>query len=110
VATTNFPQNLISSLADRPGRFDQLIELLPPTAEERVQLYEFFVRRPATEKEISILKGTKGKKLSIAHIKEIPIRMAIHDKDIDAVVSEMNAHTEKVKKQFSKTERMGFGD
>ena len=108
VATTNFPQNLITSLADRPGRFDQLIELAAPSSEERVQLYEFFVKRLATTEEVRILTDKSLKNLSVAHIKEIPIRMAIHDKTMETVVQEMLKHSEKVKNQFNKTEKMGF--
>jgi AAA+ superfamily predicted ATPase len=110
VATTNHPETLLKSLADRPGRFDQLIELLPPKADERIALYEFFIKRDATDEEKTALSNTKASMLSIAHIKEIPLRMALHDKSITEVVNDMHEHTEKVKKSFTKERSMGFYD
>jgi SpoVK/Ycf46/Vps4 family AAA+-type ATPase len=109
VATTNFPQNLISSLADRPGRFDQLIELTPPSDKDRVALYEFFVKRPVTVDEKEALTSQNARDLSIAHVKEIPIRMAIHDRTIKQVVKEMHDHSTKVKKHFDNARSMGIG-
>lgn len=110
IATTNHPENLLASLADRPGRFDQLIELLPPSAGERIDLYEFFIKREPTAEERRALSNNIANSLSIAHIKEIPLRMELHDKTIDEVIIDMYNHTEKVNKSFSNERKMGFYD
>lgn len=109
LATTNYPQNLLSALADRPGRFDQMIELHPPSDDEKVSLFEFFIKRPATEDEKNAFKAAGAERFSIAHIKEVAIRMLIHDKTASDVVNEMIEHKDKFNASFEKpSRRMGI--
>ena len=111
VATTNFPQKLLKNLADRPGRFDRLIELPPPSKKEKIELMEFFEKRPLTEEEKSAfdLKGSEN--LSIAHLQEIGFRAELEDMTFKEVVKQMIAHTEKMKNDFEEpTKPMGLGN
>jgi AAA+ superfamily predicted ATPase len=110
VATTNYPQKLLANLADRPGRFDELIEMPPPPYEQKIALLEFIAKRTLDETERESLKLKGAEKLSIAHLKEIVVRTLIHDKTIPQVVAEMIAHTEKFQAGFEKKSRMGFFD
>ncbi len=109
IATTNYPANLLGALSDRPGRFDQMIELMPPAKDEQIRLLEFIAKRSLTteEKEAMDIKGAE--KLSIAHLNEIVIRSMLHDKTYEQVVKELISHTQKVKKDFSKQGSMGIG-
>jgi len=109
VATTNHPENLLESLADRPGRFDLMLQLNPPTAEEKIALLTFISHRELTEEEqacISI-KGTED--FSIAHLEEIAVRALLHDKSYKEVVDEMVNHSKRYKKNFEDKRATGFG-
>lgn len=111
IATTNHPENLLSSLANRPGRFDLMVELTPPSSEERIKLLEFVCKREVTddEKEAITMKGTE--KFSIAHIEEVVVRAELHDKSFKKVVEELVKHAELFNKNFENKGRnsMGFG-
>jgi SpoVK/Ycf46/Vps4 family AAA+-type ATPase len=100
VATTNHPENLLESLADRPGRFDLMLQLSPPTHLEKIQLLHFISKRDLTpeEKECIGMKGTED--FSIAHLEEVAVRSLLHDKTYKQVVTELVEHTKKYKKNF----------
>jgi len=110
IATTNFPQKLLSNLADRPGRFDELIDMPPPPLDQKIALLEFIAKRSLLDEEKEALKIKGADKLSIAHLKEIIVRTRIHDKTIHQVVKEMVEHKAKFEAGFEKRNRMGFFD
>lgn len=110
VATTNHPENLLGALANRPGRFDLMLELKPPSAEERVELLKFIAGRDITIEEITAISSDDAKDFSIAHIEEVVVRSMLHDKSIEQVVVELAMHGQKFKKGFEDaTKKMGFG-
>lgn len=109
IATTNFPQNLLSSLADRPGRFDRLIELLPPNYAERVELLEFIAKRALTDEEKDVFKNKEAEEFSIAHLEEIVVRSELHEKTLAATFKEIVDHRKIFKEAFEKQQSMGFG-
>jgi len=102
IATTNTPENLLKSLADRPGRFDQMFELAGPNGEERVALGTYIANRELCSDEIKSLKSKDAEDLSIAHISEIIIRAELHDKTFGEVIVEMREHKKKIEKAFQK--------
>jgi len=111
IATTNYPANLLSALADRPGRFDEMIKLPPPSAEERIKLAEFIGKRELDEDEKASLRSSQVEngKFSIAHIKEIVIRSRLTGKTYSEVVEEMLNHKEKINNGFSEKGGVGIG-
>jgi len=111
MATTNNPAGLLSSLANRPGRFDKLIKLSPPKYDERVQLMEFISGRPMTEDEKAALKYKEADNFSIAHLEEIDVRSELHDKTYLQVIKELIAHNELFESDFEDPKmKMGFGN
>ena len=109
VATTNHPENLLSSLANRPGRFDMMMKLEPPTPNERIRLLEFVVKRLLTDEERAAITSKGTETFSIAHIEEIAVRAELHDKSFKTVVDELIAHTEIFNKGFAdKKTSLGF--
>jgi SpoVK/Ycf46/Vps4 family AAA+-type ATPase len=108
VATTNHPENLLASLADRPGRFDLMMKLDPPTYQEKLALTAFIAKRDLTEEEKEALNNPKIKDFSIAHLEEIVVRSMLHDKTMGEVIKEMVEHTEKFNKGFSEKQDMGI--
>lgn len=109
IATTNYPANLLNALSDRPGRFDQMIELEPPLFDEQIALMEFIAKRSLTDEEKEAFKLEGARKLSIAHLNEIVVRSELHDKTFGAIIKEMIKHQERVKKSFDKKGGMGMG-
>lgn len=109
VATTNHPESLLQALADRPGRFDRLIKLDPPTHEEKIRLLTFISKRDLTDEEKNCI-GRKGtEEFSVAHLEEIAVRSLLHDKTYMEVVQEMIDHSKLFKKNFEEKEDVGFG-
>ena len=109
IATTNHPENLLASLADRPGRFDLMIKLEPPSYEEKLALTEFIAKRPLTDDEKADLKNPKMKDFSIAHLEEIVVRSMLHDKTMGQVIKELVEHSERFKKGFDEKASFGIG-
>lgn len=109
IATTNTPENLLKSLADRPGRFDQMFELEGPSAEERVKLAEHISGRELKDEEKESLKHKDADGLSIAHISEIIVRSELHDKTFGQVIKEMKDHKKRIELAFQKAKgRLGL--
>lgn len=79
LATTNFPENFLGNLTNRPGRFDDKIEVNYPTGQARMELLKFFMKADVDEKALELIRSDKFKKFSPAHIKEAVIRAAIYD-------------------------------
>lgn len=100
VATTNHPENLLESLADRPGRFDLMIKLEPPKLEEKQALLAFISKRDLTQEEKDCLATKGAENFSIAHLEEIAVRSELHDKTYKQVVDELVAHSIRFKKNF----------
>lgn len=105
IATTNTPESLLKSLADRPGRFDQMFELEAPNAQERIALACHIAGREITEIEADALASKDADDLSIAHISEIVIRSELHDKTFGQVIKEMRDHKKKIEAAFSKIQK-----
>lgn len=108
ISTTNHPENLMASLAQRPGRFDLMMEIESPNFEERVALVEFIARRKLNDEEKTSLneKFHKGvDQLSVAHLQEIVIRSRLHGKTIAAVVLELLEHGKRFKLDFAKPKK-----
>lgn len=111
VATTNHPENLLSSLANRPGRFDLMVKLNPPSSEERKALLAFAAKRDITQEEADAVTMAGTEKFSIAHLEEIVVRAELHGKSYGEVIKELIAHAEQFGKNFDEKQgRVGFGD
>jgi SpoVK/Ycf46/Vps4 family AAA+-type ATPase len=109
IATTNTPESLLKSLADRPGRFDQMFELEGPNAKERVALAEHIAGRKLSDDEKNALENKEASGFSIAHINEIVIRSELHDKTFGQVIKEMKDHKRKIEAAFAKVQnKMGL--
>ncbi len=111
IATTNYPQNLLSALADRPGRFDMMLELDPPSYDERIALVEFIAKRVLTEEEKKAFAAKEVNEFSVAHLKEVVVRSRLHDKSMETVIKELVEHKKKFHDAFEKKkkDKVGFG-
>jgi ATP-dependent 26S proteasome regulatory subunit len=107
VATTNHPENLLSSLADRPGRFDLMIELKAPAYQERIKLLEFIAKRNLSDEEKEVFKSKDCDSLSIAHLDEIVVRSLLHGKTLKQTLREVLDHKKNVADAFEKAKKLG---
>lgn len=110
IATTNFPEIFLGNLTNRPGRFDDKIEVGYPDGEQRKKLLLFFTQNTASEEALALLKDKKTLEFSPAHIKEAVIRSEIYDKPLHVVIEEMLKEIELYKKAFSKKRSVGLLD
>lgn len=109
IATTNFPEMFLANIANRPGRFDDKIEVGYPKPEQRYELLKFFNKKELDEDATKLIKGNKCSEFSPAHIKEVIIRAAIHEKSLKDVISEISQEIELYKKNFVKNKSIGMG-
>jgi hypothetical protein len=113
IATTNHPDNLLKSLADRPGRFDLMQELLPPNAQERIKLLEFISKRELSQEEKDAISAKDADTLSIAHLDEIVVRSRLHKKTMIQTLKEIIKHRAFMGRNFDHNERkmgLNIGD
>lgn len=113
LATTNFPQNMLGNLTNRPQRFDDKIEVKPPEASFRAKFLSFFSQGKAPEDVLGRIKDKKFNDFSVAHIKEIVIRSGIYEMSygeaMDQILEEVKiaqANFEQIKKRMG----MSYGD
>lgn len=87
LATTNFPELLMSNLTNRPSRFDRVYTVESPTAEAR----EFYIRKkfPAVpDAEVNkIVTSTDGFTLDM--LKELVLSVYVLDIPLDEVIQMM---------------------
>lgn len=107
IATTNYPGNLLDALADRPGRFDEFIELDPPNLEQRVELVKFIAKRDELNDEEKEAIN-KAENFSLAHLAEIVERSLLKEMTYLQVVNEIINHKAKFTKNFEKR-KAGIG-
>lgn len=103
-ATTNYPQNMLANLIDRPGRFDDVIEIQPPDIDIKVAFMESLLERTMTPEE----KNNLTKHHSMAHVKEAVIRHLVFEEPIDTCLKKLSEHSAKVANKFNKESTMGF--
>lgn len=108
VATTNHPEALLESLADRPGRFDLMLDLRPPSLKERIELLKFISKRDLTSEEVKALAVKGAENFSIAHLQEIVVRSELHDKSIPDVINELIEHSKRFQRGFFKEKKLGI--
>ena len=100
VATTNHPESMIGALADRPGRFDNILKIEFPSSEERVKIVEFIAKRTLTEEEKEYISHNRFKDFSIAYLKESVVRSMLHRKTLQESLKELLEHKNRFKNDF----------
>lgn len=108
LATTNYPENFMGNLMNRPNRFDDKIEVGYPTKDQRSKLLEFFGKTDVTSESLTAIEDNRCKEFSPAHIREVVIRSKLYDKSMESVIKEMCEEIETYKKSFQKQNKMGF--
>ena len=105
IATTNFPENFLGNITNRPQRFDTKIEIKAPTGDERAEFLKFFSNDTAPEDVLTELKDKKYAKLTPAHIKEILMRAELNDITMLDSLKEIQKEIETYEKMFQTDKR-----
>lgn len=108
IATTNFPETFMANLVNRPGRFDDKLEIGNPKAEVRERLLKFFSKDTASDGACRLIKTSKFDSFSVAHIREAYIRSRLRNKDLEDVLNQIAKEVEAYNKGFQNKSSMGF--
>lgn len=109
LATTNYPENMMGNLTNRPQRFDDKIKMPPPNALGRQKLLKFFGKTRETPEALELLGKKSCEGFTPAHIREVVIRSRIYEKTMESVIKEMIAEVETFIRGFDdKKSAIGF--
>jgi hypothetical protein len=107
LATTNYPEELAKNLADRPSRFDLVIEIKDPTPTEAKAFFEHFLKQKLDGmfETDELFRG-----LSISHIKEVCLLSKFYGWPLLKCREKVLASRKRFKENFVPTtkERPGF--
>lgn len=112
LATTNYLENFLGNLTNRPGRFDEVIVVGFPPAEARVKLLRHYDQYSIMGEEVYDFLATKQcEKFTAAQIQELIIRTAITERSGLEVLKEMVGAIKKFENEFQEKGRgMGLRD
>lgn len=102
IATTNFPENFLANLTNRPNRFDDKFEVPYPPKEFRAALLEFYAKEMTTPEMLAEIQKDKYAEFTPAHIREVVIRADIYDNSIAQVMGEIVKEIAHFKNMFQK--------
>lgn len=108
VATTNFPETFLGNLTNRPGRFDDKIEIGFPDGSARRELLNFFGKGKISEEDLDRVKEKKFTEFSAAHLHEVVIRSAIYEMSIKESMDSIAKEIEYYKQMFTKRKKLGI--
>lgn len=107
--TTNYPENLLANLTNRPQRIDDKFEIGFPKGDARYQLMKFFgVNDLPSEEVLEKIRDRKFEEFTPAHIKEIYVRAAIYDLKIEDAMDQIQKEIEHFKNLFQNKIKMGI--
>lgn len=107
IATTNYPEKFMESLTNRPGRFDDKLEVSYPNADTRARILDHFIKISDDERKEFL--NSKYNKFTAAHIKEVALR---HKLKKITLVQSMEKVLEELKlyeKNFAKKNEKSLG-
>lgn len=108
IATTNYVSNFLENLTNRPGRFDDKIEINPPSSDARKKLLSFFSLNEASNESLSEIIKKDYDGFSVAHIKEAFIRSKIYNFDLIESIKQVKSEIDLYNKGFEKRSSVGF--
>ena len=110
LATTNYPENFMGNLTNRPNRFDDKIRVGFPKAEQRATLLKFYDKEGLVDEEaLSLIASKKCEEFTPAHLREAIIRSAIYNMSVAVVIKDMVKEIEDFKRAFEVKAKSGVG-
>jgi SpoVK/Ycf46/Vps4 family AAA+-type ATPase len=109
IPTTNYPENLLANIANRPKRVDRKIKFDFPTPEERKQLLKFYdVDNVADEKILAYLAKKEFSEFTPAHISEIFLRSDLEDMTLKESIDSIQEEIKYFNQLFQEKVKMGI--
>lgn len=109
LVTTNYPENLLANLTNRPQRIDDKFEVGYPPPEARAALMQFFSGdTPLNESVLEKIKLKKFSEFTPAHIKEVFVRSAIYDTSLEDAIEQIQKEIEHFKNLFQNKVKLGI--
>lgn len=110
IATTNYPENFMGNLTNRPNRFDDKIRVGYPKGSARQQLLKFYDKdNLVDEAALTLIGSKKCEEFSPAHLREVIIRSAIYDQKPSDTVRAMIKEIEDYSRAFQEKGNMRTG-
>jgi hypothetical protein len=105
VATTNYPEELPSNLADRTGRFETIIEYKNPTEKQLIKFMNGLkVPKEVVEKDLDQLKD-----LSLDYLSYIAFQYYLYKKPLSEIIAKLNHQRKEVSETFKGEPKIGLG-
>jgi ATP-dependent 26S proteasome regulatory subunit len=110
LATTNYPENFMGNLTNRPNRFDDKIRVGYPKGTARKELLKFYDKENLVDEDAyTLVASKKCDEFSPAHLREIIIRSAIYDQKPSETVRAMIKEIEEYSRAFQEKGNMRTG-
>lgn len=110
LATTNYPENFMGNLTNRPNRFDDKIRVGYPKGSARQELLKFYDKENLVDEAALTLVGSKKcDEFSPAHLREVIIRSAIYDQSPADTIRAMIKEIEEYSRAFAEKGNMRTG-
>lgn len=109
IATTNYPENLLANLTNRPQRIDDKIEVGYPDGKQRRALFKFFAGKRRLKKFLyELIESKPYSKFTPSHIKEIFVRAAIYDISLRKAMNQVREDIERFDALFQNKIKLGI--
>lgn len=109
IPTTNYPENLLANIANRPKRVDKKIKFDYPTGEERKQLLKFYdTDNVITEEILDYIAHKKFAEFTPAHISEIFLRSDLEDLTLRESIDSIQAEIKYFNDLFQEKVKLGI--
>ncbi len=108
IATTNNPEAFAANITNRPGRFDDKIEVGYPSAKSRCALLKFFAKDYACEESMSFVASTKCSKFTPSQLKEAYIRSRLRSQTLISTLHDMVKDMDIYDTGFTKNKKVGL--
>jgi ATP-dependent 26S proteasome regulatory subunit len=110
LATTNYPENFMGNLTNRPNRFDDKIRVGYPKGSARAQLLKFYDKENLLDEEaLTLVASKKCDEFSPAHLREVIIRSAIYDQSPATTIKAMIKEIQEYAQAFQEKGNQRYG-
>jgi len=110
LSTTNYPENFMGNLTNRPNRFDDKIRVGYPKGTARKELLKFYDKENLVDDvAYELIASKKCDEFSPAHLREVIIRSAIYDQKPSDTVRAMIKEIEEYSRAFQEKGNMRTG-
>lgn len=110
LATTNYIENFMGNLTNRPGRFDEKIKVDFPPADARLKLMKFYDQEGLLDEEaLKKIGSKKCDKFTPAQLQEVIVRSEINGLNPNIVIDQMVKEIENYEKNFKERSKSSIG-